>query len=306
MLARLQQAITIGLVALASVWAACFLVAGHPWWALAGAGLILFGYAAFLAAEFVMLASVRSGDPAPRASAVQLLRAWWGEVTHSPRVFCWRQPFRSHAVPDHLPADAIGRRGCLLVHGFVCNRGFWNPWMKRLREARVPFVAVDLEPVFGSIDAYVDVLAAAANRIEAATGMAPVVVAHSMGGLAVRHWLARSGTQVDRVVTIGTPHRGTWLARFSMTANGHQMRIGGPWLDALAAKEGEGYERFTCFLSHCDNIVFPPSTATLPGADNRHVPGCAHVHLAFQPAVIDAVLRLVQPAGLSSSTPRRI
>jgi alpha-beta hydrolase superfamily lysophospholipase len=28
------------------------------------------------------------------------------------------------------------------------------------------------------------------RRLEAATGMAPVVVAHSMGGLATRRWLA--------------------------------------------------------------------------------------------------------------------
>lgn len=276
MLARLQQAITIGLVVLASVWAACFLVAGRPWWALAGAGLILFGYAAFLAVEFVMLACVRSGDPAPRARAGQLLRAWWGEVTHSPRVFCWRQPFRSHAVPDHLPADARGRRGCLLVHGFVCNRGFWTPWMKRLRDAGVPFVAVDLEPVFGSIDAYVDVLTAAANRIEAATGMPPVVVAHSMGGLAVRHWLARTGTQVDRVVTIGTPHRGTWLARFSMTANGHQMRIGAAgrgWLrwrhgkaKAMNASPASSATATTSSSRRRRRRCPAPTTATCPAA----------------------------------------
>ena len=34
-----------------------------------------------------------------------------------PQVFCWRQPFFSQRWPDHLPADAQGRRGVLLVHG---------------------------------------------------------------------------------------------------------------------------------------------------------------------------------------------
>jgi hypothetical protein len=53
------------------------------------------------------------------------------------------------------------------------------------------------------------------------------------------------------------------------------------WLQTLAPRETAARRaRFTCFYSHCDNIVFPPSTATLPGADNRHVPGHAHVHLA--------------------------
>lgn len=296
MLARLQQAITLSLIVLAGAWAAAFVAAGRPGWALGGAMLILFGYALFLAIEFVLLAWVRRDDPAPPASAGQLVRAWWGEVISAPRVFCWRQPFRSHAEPDHLPPAASGR-GVLLVHGFVCNRGFWNPWMKRLRAADVPFVAVDLEPVFGSIDAYVSILDAAARQLRETTGVAPLVVAHSMGGLAVRAWLGSDASAAHHVITIGTPHRGTWLARFGLTRNGHQMRLANTWLGELQAREAAIACRFTCFYSHCDNIVFPPSTATLPGADNRHINATAHVHLAFQDAVFNEVWRWVGPAA---------
>jgi hypothetical protein len=117
-----------------------------------------------------------------------------------------------------------------------------------------------------------------------------------MGGLAVRTWLSRCTAHepVEHVVTIATPHAGTWLARFGITPNGLQMRRPNAWLDALRADElrrrpSATYARFTCLYSHCDNIVFPPSTATLPGADNRHVPGSAHVHLAEQPEVFQAV-----------------
>jgi len=289
MLARLQQVITVSLIAIAAIWAAAWIAAGRPGWAIGGALLILFGYAAFLAIEFVLLAWVGRDDGAPRARARDLVRAWWGEVLCAPRVFCWRQPFRSHAEPDHLPPGASGRRGVLLVHGFVCNRGFWNPWMKRLRAAGVPFVAVDLEPVFGSIDAYPGILDAAAARLRDCTGLAPLVVAHSMGGLAVRGWLRTHGDAAHHVVTLGTPHRGTWLARFGWTRNGRQMRIGSRWLETLRAGETIDGSRYTCFYSHCDNIVFPPSTATLPGADNRHVAATAHVHLAFQDAVFNEV-----------------
>ncbi len=298
MLARLQQFLTIALIGLAAAWALAFLAAGRAGWALAGAVLILCGYAVFLGIEFIMLALTRGDDPAPRASAGQLVRAWWGEVTTAPRVFCWRQPFRSQAEPDHLPAGAAGKRGVLLVHGFVCNRGFWNPWMKRLRSAGVPFVAVDLEPVFGSIDAYVAILDKAAHRLAACTGQAPLVVAHSMGGLAVRAWLRHAGAAAaQHVVTIGTPHRGTWLARFATTCNGRQMRPAHPWLTALRAGEADPTGHYTCFYGHCDNIVFPPSTATLPGADNRHVPGTAHVHLAFRDVVFDEVWGRVAAAS---------
>ncbi|MED5622131.1 esterase/lipase family protein [Ideonella sp. BN130291] len=297
MLARLQQLIVLTLLLATGAWLAHWAAAGRPLLAVGGALLMVFGYALVLGFEFMVLRLAHGTDPAPRASGFQLLRAWWGEVITAPSVFYWRQPFRSRAEPDHLPAHARGRRGVLLVHGFVCNRGLWNPWMRRLRADGIPFVAVNLEPVFGSIDRYDDIVEAGLRQLEAATGVQPVIVAHSMGGLAVRAWLRRTGNdeRVQRVFTIGTPHHGTWLGRYSRTTNTRQMRLGGEWLRQLASAEPPArYQRFTCFYSHCDNIVFPPSTATLPGADNRHIVGWSHVHLAFHPQVFEAVMRLLR------------
>ncbi|MES2960716.1 MAG: permease [Pseudomonadota bacterium] len=293
MLARLQQITTLGLLALATLWAAIAWRAGHPGWALGGALLIVFGYALVLAIEFVLLRAVHGEDPTPRATNSQLLRAWLGEVGSAPLVFCWRQPFFSGRWPDHLPADAAGRRGVLLVHGFVCNRGIWNTWLERLRARDVPCVAVNLEPVFGSIDDYARVVDEGIERIRRATGLAPLIVAHSMGGLAVRHWwAAREATCVHHVITIGTPHQGTWLARFAMSPNGRQMQRRSSWLQVLAAREPvDRAAQFTCFYGQCDNIVFPPSTATLTGADNRHLPGVAHVHMAGRPEPWEEALR---------------
>src|SRR5258706_8228858 len=206
MLARLQQATTLGLLLAAAAWALYFFRIGKPVWAAIGAVLIVFGYALFLGIEFMLLWFVNRDGPAPAATAWQVLKAWLGEVMAAPRVFCWRQPFRSHAEPDFLPPGA-SRRGVVFVHGFVCNRGLWNPSMAKLRRLGVPFIAVNLEPVFGSIDHYADIIEGAVRRIQSATGEAPVIVAHSMGGLATRAWLAayRADTRVHRVITIGTP-----------------------------------------------------------------------------------------------------
>jgi len=296
MLARLQRFITLGLLLTALSWAAWFIHIDRPLWAGAGAALIVFGYALFLGLEFVCLYFVHGDDPAPRATVLQLLHAWIGEVLTAPQVFCWRQPFRSTSVRDHVPehaSDLSTDRGVVLVHGFVCNRGLWNPWMQRLVARGTPFIAVNLEPMFGSIDHYADIIEQAVARLEAATGRAPVLVGHSMGGLAIRAWAAAHGgeARAHRIITIGSPHRGTWLGRFSTTANGHQMRLASPWQRALGTRESATLPgRFICFYSHCDNIVFPASTATLPGADNRHVPGVAHVDLVNQPVVFDALL----------------
>lgn len=305
MLARLQQAITLGLIALAVAWAVYFAQAGQPIRALVGALLIVLGYALFLALEFTLLAFIQEREPTQHPTARQLLGAWWGEVTTAPRVFCWRQPFRTGAEPDLL-SDAAGRRGILFVHGFFCNRALWSPWMSRLRAEGVPFIAVSLEPVFGSISDYVSTIDAAVARLESATGRAPLIVAHSMGGLAVREWLhrvERGYLRVHHVVTIGTPHHGTWIARWSRTANTSEMRLKSPLVTRLAeAGTTQRHALFTCFYGNCDNIVFPASTATLTGADNRHLPGVAHVQMAFDESVFSEAWRLLKGEAQDAPT----
>ena len=287
MLARLQQTLTLGALLLAAMWAVLCVRAGHLGWATAGVVLILGGYAGVLGLEFMLLRFVHGDDPTPRATAPQLWRAWWGEVLSAPLVFCWRQPFQDQRYPDHLPSHAKGTRGVLFIHGFVCNRGVWNPWLKRLTAADIPFVAVTMEPPFGCIDDGIETIEDGMRRLEASTGLAPVLVCHSMGGLALRRWWAahNDDARVHHAITIGTPHQGTWLARFALSTNARQMRQGSPWLAQLTKQEPAGRaQHFTCFYSHCDNIVFPPAAATLPGSDNRHLPGVAHVHMADHPA----------------------
>ena len=275
-------------------------VVGLPAAGFAVLALILAGYAAVLAVEFSWLQRTYSVSDASRPRALQLLGAWATEVTAAPRVFLWRQPFRSHSVPDHLLGTPAGRRGVLLVHGFFCNRGLWNPMLRRLRSAGVPFVAVNLEPVFGSIDEYLPTIADGVQRLQQTTGLAPLIVAHSMGGLAVRAWAGGApAAAFHRIVTVASPHAGTRLgARGRGAQNIGQMRVGSEWLARLTDHEPiDLRRRFVCFWSHCDNIVFPTRNATLPGADNRHLEATPHVHMVDHPAVLQEVLRAVTPPG---------
>jgi pimeloyl-ACP methyl ester carboxylesterase len=289
MLARLQRGLVSCVLGCALVWWMALATLGHPAWAVLGALLVLSGHAWLLAAESVVSWWFQLRHiSAP--SARMVLSAWAGEVVEVVRVFFWRQPFCADEEPDHLPADAPGRYGAVFVHGFVCNRGLWTPLLRRLRRSSAtPFVAVNLEPVFGPIEGYVPIIEAAVTRVERATGRPVILVGHSMGGLVIRAWLARfaADDRVRRVITIGTPHRGTWLARHGRAANTRQMRMDDPWLERLAASESaDRYAKFTCFFGNCDNIVFPAVCATLDGACNRHVPGTAHVHMAFDGRVL--------------------
>ncbi|TAM47795.1 MAG: alpha/beta fold hydrolase [Burkholderiaceae bacterium] len=300
MLARLQKIVTLSLLAAACAWLLAFWPRA-PLLALAGCVVIVFGYAILLALEFAVLRLAQHGDPVPQPGWRELMRAWAGETVAAARVFCWWQPFRSRAVPDQLVPVNAGRqrRGIVLVHGFVCNRGVWTPWLRRLRASGHVFVAVNLEPVFGAIDDYAPIIEDAVQRVTQATGRAPLLVCHSMGGLATRAWLraANGYARVHHIVTIGTPHHGTWLARSMGGANARQMRIGCDWQHQLERDlPAQQQALFTCWYSNCDNIVFPASTATLPGADNRLLRGVAHVQLALDEAVMrDTLAKLDAP-----------
>ena len=303
MLALIQKLITCGLLFLSLGIGAWFARNGQFAVGLAATVACLLmcfgGYAGALAVEFALARSVnaRTGLQAPTFR--QIRWAWWHEAITGPVLFCWRQPFRTHAVPDNLlmlPKQS-GQQGVVFVHGFFCNRAFWSPWMSRLKTTGRVFHAVSLEPVFGSIDDYRRTIGDAVLRVTAATGMPPLLVCHSMGGLAVRAWLAQQPADgpAYHVVTMGTPHRGTWLARWGRSTNAREMQLDSPWLAGLnTAYATPPLHRFTCWYSDADNIVFPSASATLPGADNRALQGVAHVQMAFLPRVMDETLALLQ------------
>ena len=310
--ARMQQAFSLLLALLGTAWLAGCVVQGR--WAWAPVALLLWvPQAPLLALECLWAALVARRDgarrplgapdatPQPYPPLGVWVRAWMRETVASLQTFCWRQPWAHDRWGDHLPPDAQGRRGVLLVHGFVCNRGFWNPWMAKLRMAGVPHVAVTMSPPFDDIACQAQALQPAWEALLKATGVPPLLVGHSMGGLAIRSWLARQADvaqMLPEVITIGTPHHGTALAVWAQSTAAMQMQVLSPFLCALGERESVSQRaRFTCYWSVCDNIVFPASTATLPGARHVALPGRAHVDLASDPAILRDVLERTVPSG---------
>lgn len=306
MVARLQRTTVFLLWTVSLLWFGTQAIEGRWIAAIIGALLLLNLQQLLLAVEFfVLIPLVNRGDAAPRPTFMQLLRAWWRESLTAHNVFGWEQPFRSLAHEDTLGAAAPGQRAVVLVHGFFCNRGVWNRWVPRLREAGVPHIALLMEPPFAGIDSNVATIDDAIVRATQATGLPPVLVCHSMGGLALRAWwrshAASAASRVHSVITIASPHQGTFTAQLASGDNARQMRRNSPWLSALAEDEAEDGRRrhFTCFYSHCDNIVMPASTGVLPGADNRHIDGMPHIALVYAPEVWAEVLRRVKPSASS-------
>ena len=281
--ARLQRLILLLRLSLtlgASAWVAGRL--GLVW----GLGTLALGLCSSAVVMMGLFAPLRhmpqpAGIPRPRWG--QVLRAWLREWWVYERNFSWRQPFAEHAVADYLPPGQATGPGVLLLHGFSCNRGLWRDQLLALRRRGVPCMALTLEPAYGSIDAYAPAILNALEQLRRHGRGAPVVLAHSMGGLALRAaWRAQghSPELLTRVITLGTPHHGTRLARWGQTRNARQMRVSSPWLEQLRASEPAWLaQRFVCWYGHCDQIVLPTGQAMLAGADNRHLSGHGHLSL---------------------------
>jgi triacylglycerol lipase len=296
MIARIQQTVVFLILAGLCAWI---------WHVLPDYSRIYLGfltlaivYIAYVAILFIAIHYLNRHDPQPRAMLWALLQACLREASTAPSVFLWRQPFRTHAVPDFLPTSQ--KPGVVFIHGFFCNRAFWSPWMRQLRTENRAFASVTLEPAFGSIDDYATIVEAAVAKVTLAAGQAPTLICHSMGGLAARAWLrshAANDDRIKRVITIGTPHFGTALSTEKALLpfiNTHQMQRLGAWTQQLAKDEPTArYNKFTCWYSNCDNIVVPTSTAMLSGADNQLVTAQGHVSMAFSQRVMQESLALL-------------
>jgi triacylglycerol lipase len=219
-------------------------------------------------------------DPrSPRTSFLHVVCVWWGELCSSVATMHWRIPFRTRRFP--AATSDPGKPAVLLIHGYLCNHAVWQPMIDAGVFDGCNVAAVDLEPVFTPIDNYADAVHAAVDSLlSAGASTCAILVCHSMGGLAARSYLRRHGdARIRRVITIGSPHRGTMLGRLGVGVNARQMAYGSEFLKRLAADETPALRaKFVCIGSRDDNLVIPRSSMLLDGAASRHVDGIGHIH----------------------------
>lgn len=267
-----------------------------PWLALLLAlAMVLAVHALIVAHHFWQ--SRHSGSPVPisfQLDAAGAARLFFSEL----RAGLWTASW-GMARPRLTPLDAQSACGLpvLLIHGYMCNRGYWAQLSGQLAQAGIVHDALDLEPIGADIDDFLPQVRRAVQALCTRTGAQHIIiVAHSMGGLVARAYLRQYGLQgIAHVITVGTPHHGTALAKLGLGRNARQMsRPHGqphPWLVQLAAGERpEVRARFTSIYSHHDNIVTPQDSACLPGARNLAFGGVGHVALASDARILARVV----------------
>ncbi len=187
----------------------------------------------------------------------------------------FRYFFHTQSERGHGPAAGPV---VLLQHGFVNNGAVWFFTARALEADGFRVFAVD-QPTFVSIEAMADHLAARVDAVLALTGATQLtLVAHSMGGLIARAYLRRYGNaRIERLITMGSPHHGTFHAYLALGSNARQMRPGNAWLVTLG--ETRVSVPFTSIYSVHDTIIAPQDSSVMAGADNVQLCGVGHVSM---------------------------
>jgi triacylglycerol lipase len=286
-----------------------YLVAGYGLVRLAGwdwADAALAGFSFALALRALAIAATfaiagRHASPVPpehRLGPAGLLKLYFAELGASILIYSLYQPFEGLLMGTEKPRPSPhGRLPVLLLHGYVCNRGFMLPLRRYLNAHGISAYSHNLEPVYASIDSYADGLELHIERILAATGAEKLVIlAHSMGGLVARAYLRKHGTHhVAKLITLGTPHQGTVMGRLGAGENGRQLVPGSAWLRRL--NEDTLTLPVVSVLSYQDNIVLPQESAALAGAKIVRLSGMGHVSMPFSRRVREVVLEEIRAAG---------
>lgn len=119
------------------------------------------------------------------------------------------------------------------------------------------------------------------------------LIGHSMGGLVARYadmLFTNWGMDIDAVCTLGSPHKGTWLANAALfSASARQMAVGSPFLNALA--DSDTSARYFCIGAKRDELVFPRSSALLDDAEKNLMVRKSHMGLIFNTPIAKDVVR---------------
>jgi triacylglycerol lipase len=130
-----------------------------------------------------------------------------------------------------------------------------------------------------------EIAAAVTEFVHCAAVPAIDVVAHSMGGLAVREYLRQHGERagIRRVAFLGTPHAGTIVARLAWGGGAPEMRPGSDFLLRLAEAGLPPAVRSLTIRARFDLRVIPAFHGVLAGSPDVVLPWTTHRGLLRSP-----------------------
>ncbi|MFT4622009.1 MAG: triacylglycerol lipase [Myxococcota bacterium] len=191
-------------------------------------------------------------------------------------------------IPLPEPGTAL-RPPVVMVHGYLGHAEMFRPLVRRLRKAGFPHTAavgypstrVEPEDLVRHIARVVEPLARG-GRVD--------LVGHSLGAVGCRAYLKLFGGDryVRRFVSLGGPHAGTSMYRFTPPRLRPLLDPEGPWVRRLA--EGDEPVPTVVIRSRYDHQVLPPRRAAISGAHEVLLSRIGHNGLLWSRRAHEAVV----------------
>ena len=185
----------------------------------------------------------------------------------------------------------------LLVHGIVSNRSIFTLLRRGLtRRGFSNVFAMNYTTLSTDVRTAAARLSEEVERIVEETGFERIhIIGHSLGGLIGRYYVTRlaGDARVHTLVTLGTPHTGTYAAYAVPTRLMQQMRPGSGLVRELARPVRGCRTRFIAYWSDSDLAVVPQSAAALRHRDlrarNVRLHGAGHLTLPMLREVVHGI-----------------
>ena len=218
--------------------------------------------------------------------------------------------YARHALRGNCADDADFARcsperpPVLLIHGFMGTRGALFLLESRLRADGFHVFSINLgtlniqdirKSAFQIHLAIEKIMAATCGRVRKID-----IVGHSMGGLIALYYLKYMGgdEHVRKLVTLGTPYRGTWASLVgvgllgTLSPSTWQMLPGSYFLRMLDAVPPPSTVEWTSIIARYDALC-PPTTARISPGHNYDLP-LGHAGLVLSADVFRVVKRVLR------------
>lgn len=202
------------------------------------------------------------------------------------------------------PGPGRGARPVVLVHGYAMARSNFLILARRLRAAGLgPIHAYEYWSMASTSRAAAG-LERYLERLCERRGYAEVdLIGHSLGGLVARHAVTIGGAaaRVGRVVTLGSPHRGTRTSVLGIGPASREMRPDSPYLRALERAVLPDDIEALSIWSHADSMLDPPDTGSWPAGPSRVYDDLGHMSLLASRRVARDVVHFLTAVGRRAS-----
>lgn len=180
-----------------------------------------------------------------------------------------------------LPGYGMNRACLLFLIFYLRNRGFPYVW------------GVNNRPYSAGIATYAARLAERVQQLKRESGAAAVdLVCHSAGGVIAAWYIGQLGgaAHVRRLVTLGTPWRGTRLAIFGQRPLAMELMVGSRVIERIQRPPVPT----TAIWTRTDGMLIPNSSGFAEGMRAIEVDGVEHLSMLYSGRVFQLVREVLE------------